>query len=522
MQSWPVVYLCFLLFAPVAQANDVLASPPTALSVTIYRAPYRNGGPINLNNLGGFALVTEIRQVRLPPGLSRLRFEGVVDGLEPATAIVTGLPGGVIEKNRDAALLSPEALLRSMIGTDITLIRTQRRTGKVTAIRATIRSANSDGVIFETAQGVEALWCAGLAEATRFSAIPTGLSATPTLSVLTRTDHEINATVTLSYLATGFDWSADYVAQINADGQTLDLGAWITLANGNGVSLPDAAVQVVAGKLNREGVDNFITNVRLTVIARCWPRGTTSDQLPHHDITMVHPDGVFGFGGASIEEVVVTGMRREMISAPSPLALRAPAPPPPPPEQLGDLKLYRVSHPTTVAARQSKQVRLLEAKQTPFTRLTQADLQATGSSPLAPASVLLRSKNDEAHHLGFPLPAGSIALFQKAKDRDMLTSHIQLADTALDEDLELRLGVAPDVQVRQTRLAVTGHQTREKVEITNARSTPTQFELRLQIGGAQKVISADHLMASKDGRPIFRLTLPANSAVTVNYEVADK
>ena len=41
-----------------------------------------------------------------PPGVSRLRFEGVADGIEPASAIVTGLPGGVIEKNREGKLLA--------------------------------------------------------------------------------------------------------------------------------------------------------------------------------------------------------------------------------------------------------------------------------------------------------------------------------------------------------------------------------------------------------------------------------
>jgi hypothetical protein len=62
--------------------------------------------------LEGFALITETRTVHLPAGLSRLRFEGVADGIEPASAIVTGLPEGVIEKNRDAKLLSPSRCSR--------------------------------------------------------------------------------------------------------------------------------------------------------------------------------------------------------------------------------------------------------------------------------------------------------------------------------------------------------------------------------------------------------------------------
>ena len=59
-------------------------------------------------------------------------------------------------------------------------------------------------------------------------------------------------TVTLSYLARGFDWAADYIATVSGDGKTMDLGAWVTLANGNGVGFPAARTQVVAGRVNRE------------------------------------------------------------------------------------------------------------------------------------------------------------------------------------------------------------------------------------------------------------------------------
>src|ERR1700730_1409919 len=47
----------------------------------------------------------------LPAGKSRIRFEGVADGIEPVSAIVAGLPVGVVEKNLDADLLSPATLL---------------------------------------------------------------------------------------------------------------------------------------------------------------------------------------------------------------------------------------------------------------------------------------------------------------------------------------------------------------------------------------------------------------------------
>ena len=44
-------------------AADVLAGTPTDISVTIYRAPGRASGSITLNQLNGFALISEARTV---------------------------------------------------------------------------------------------------------------------------------------------------------------------------------------------------------------------------------------------------------------------------------------------------------------------------------------------------------------------------------------------------------------------------------------------------------------------------
>src|SRR5271169_7148551 len=125
-------------------AADILAAQPSDLAVTVYRAPYRNSGSINLNDLEGFALVSETRTVNLPAGLSRLRFEGVADGIEPASAIVTGLPRGVIEKNREGKLLSPSALIAASLGKAVALLRTDRKTGK---------QQRSDGTLLADADG---------------------------------------------------------------------------------------------------------------------------------------------------------------------------------------------------------------------------------------------------------------------------------------------------------------------------------------------------------------------------------
>jgi hypothetical protein len=56
------------------------------------------------------------------------------------------------------------------------------------------------------------------------------------------------------------------------------------------------------------------------------------------------------------------------------------------------------------------------------------------------------------------------------------------------------------------------------VDVSNARATEIHFELRLRLPEGGRVVRADHPVGTKNGRPIFRLTIPANGTVTVQYQ----
>src|SRR3954447_2277077 len=163
----------------------VTSSGPDRVAVTVYRNGDRGLEPLNLQWLGGYALVSETRRVRLPAGESELRFQGVTSGILPQSAIVTGLGEAVLEKTRDARLLSPGALLDASLGERLTLRRTSAATGKTVVEDAIVR-ATSDGVVIQTAAGVEALRCTGIPETMLAPRVPVGLSAKPTLSVRVR------------------------------------------------------------------------------------------------------------------------------------------------------------------------------------------------------------------------------------------------------------------------------------------------------------------------------------------------
>ncbi|WP_443027707.1 DUF4139 domain-containing protein, partial [Sphingopyxis sp. LC363] len=251
MRRWPLL-LSMLAASPAAAQPAVTSLAPEKVSVSVFRDPGRDeGGEISPNWLEGFALISETRTIDLPAGEATVRFEGVAEGMIAVSAIVTGLPGGVVQKNRDAALLSPASLLDGSLGNRVHIRRTSRATGKVTEEEAIIRSGPAGAVVLQTSAGYEALRCTGVPESILYDGVPAGLTAKPTLSVTTRSPAAQRATVTLTYLSTGFDWASNYVARVREDGKTLDLFAWLTVANSNGESFADAGLAAIAGTLNK-------------------------------------------------------------------------------------------------------------------------------------------------------------------------------------------------------------------------------------------------------------------------------
>ena len=521
-----------VLSAPIAaHAQDLTASAPVDVSVTVYRDPFRSEGGFDLDNLNGFALITETRRVVLTPGQHRLRFEGVADGIEPASAIVTGLPSGVIEKNRDAALLSPAALVDAAEAQQGRVLLSRTAPNGITTRReGVIRSGAEGGVVFETPDGVEALRCSGLAETVTFESTRTGLSAQPT--------------VQLSYLARGFDWAADYVVSLSPDGRKLDVGGWITLANGNGTGFPNARVQIVAGRLNRDSGEIEPIDFGRPILARCWPRGSTSDSPDPVYIERAYPLGfepgryssrdymampappaAMAMAESKMDDVVVTGARRAEQ------------------EDLGDLKLYRVPDRSTVASRQAKQVRLLDSLAVPISRVYDSDLYPNNTIEFQPMEVILRTQNDTASNLGIPLPSGRVSVFETAgsgtASRRLLAGETNLRDLAVNEETEFLLSGGAAVQIRQTTESrqrpdapppgVKGQTIRtgarfnmiDLVEITNAHPFPIQAEVSVYLADNEELVRADRDPERKNGRPIFRVTVPANESLEFRYQTAE-
>ena len=486
--------------------QSVVASPaPDSVAVTVYRDPNRDGGAFNLGWLGGYALVSERRRVTIPAGESDLRFEGVAGGILPQSAIVSGLDKRIVERNRDARLLSPGTLLDASLGERLHLRRTSRATGVVREEDAIVR-ATSGGIVIQTAAGIEALRCTGIPETLLAPRVPADLSAKPTLSVRVRSDRPMVADVTLSYLSYNFDWQANYVGKLSADGTRLDLFGWLTLANGDATSFTDAATQAVAGRVNQQRVWVSPGEAK-PIYLSCWPSQTTSD-IPLEQLASFDAEGG--------NDIVVTGSR---ISAMAP-----PPPPPPAPERdklatqeaLGDVKLYRVPENVTIAAKSQKQVALLHQSSVKVASIYRLRLAATGAANML-ADHMLVTRNRPAEGLGLPLPSGRLVVFAPRGDRTILIGEGDVDDRAVGEEVEFRIGSAPGVRAVQREVVRTRQVVDVELVVTN--DLPRAVRVEAELGGDGTKLSSKTRLDRRNGRPSWVVTIPANGRATLRYRV---
>ncbi len=525
------------------------ASAPSDLSVTIYRDPDRAAdAPLRRSNPQGMAMISETRRVTLPKGESTIRFEGVAEGMVGVSAIVTGLPGGTIEKNRNAELLSPAALVNGTLGNRVTVTRTNPATGEAKAEQAIVRTRADGGLVLETSQGFEAVRCAGLPEKLTFDRIPKGLSASPVFSVDTRSPEGGTYDVTLTYLAWGFDWQANYVATLlekpagkasaKADGGEfpLHLLSWLTLVNDNGQSFDQAKLQIVAGRLNVESDYRTLADppkaARLQLT--CYPFGSTAEGTdidaflpppppPPMPPPMAAPPSPVMMARAEL--VVVTGARLDRL----PQVKTASE------ENLGDLKLFRVPARVDVSAKGMKQVAFLNKDAVKARYLYQAACEPYAwfddqSRPPTPASLLLVTKNEEAKGLGIALPQGSMTLYEPTARGDQLAGKTSLRDYARGQDMELELGGSRQVFARCAAVGVGGSprkavDTRQwtamRAELTNA--NPHAITLRLQLGwgGRREIRFPGKKVVVKNGYQTVEVTIPANQSRSFDWQLRE-
>lgn len=492
--------------ASAAAQTVITSNTPEAVGVTIYRDPERQAETMELDWLRGYALITEQRTIDLPAGKSVLRLEGVAGGMLPESAIILGLPGDVREKNLDADLLSPGNLYAHAFGRPVTLRRQHDKGGTIREEPAVIRSGPDGSVIVQTRDGFEAANCGPLHDTLAYDGVPPGLSAKPTLSVEVDSPKAVHVTVTLSYLAWGFDWLTNYVVHMRPDGRHADILAWATLASSDPVSFPDANAAVIGGKVNREDGAPYISpyaGEALTYHCYFRPLG------PGNRLTLSANIAGEDYGDG---EIVVTAQRRSETLMGVPAAMTANE------EGLGDLKLYRLPVPTTIASNAQKQVAMFVK---PNVKLAIYYSATVGPDDDPLVSQMLRMRNRKGDGLGIAMPTGRLALFERHRGQPALAGEGVLIDSAKAQDVEVSLGEASQVTVAQEELAHGDTWEEHEVTARNANPWPVDFEGRIIFNDDERLDQSSARIEKRNGKQVWRVRIPANGPSRLRYTVRE-
>ena len=429
------------------------------------------------------ALVKDQRQVTLAKGENTLAFREVSALMRPETALLRSLtqPKGfsVVEQNFDFDLLTPQKLLEKYVGQRVQVIRVHPQTGAESAEDALVLAANN-GVVLKIGDRIET----GLPGRLVYPDVPANLRDRPTLVIQLTSGTDKPQQLELSYLTGGLSWRADYVAELGANDDRLDLSGWVTLTNQSGATYRNARLQLVAGDVHR-----------------------VRDEL---------------------RPVRAMAVEMAMAKAPAPMAE----------ESLFEYHLYTLGRPTTIAENQTKQVALLSASTVPVRKeflLRGNDYYYSSSvgelGQKLKVGVYIEFDNLENTGLGLPLPKGVVRVYKKdTAGGAQFVGEDAIDHTPKNEKIRLKLGDAFDVTADKTqtdfkKLAGTGRynyvfESAYRIELKNAKKEAITVKVQEPMPGDWEVLAESHKhMKEAAGTAVWQMPVPAEGKAELTYRV---
>ncbi len=436
------------------------------------------------------ALVKDQRKVKLNTGLNKLALRDVSAQIRPETALLRSLTqaGGlsILEQNFDFDLLTPQKLLEKYVGRTVTVVKTNPATGMETSEQAQVLSANN-GVVMKIGDRIET----GIPGRIVYGDVPANLRDRPTLVVQLNSKTAAEQNIELSYLTSGLGWKADYVAELNAAEDRLDLSGWVTLTNTSGTTYRNAKLQLVAGDVNR--------------------------------VPEIRP--------------MLKTMRMD--------AMAAEAAAPMAEESLLEYHLYTLDRPTTIAENQTKQVALLSATAVPARKeLVLRGEEYYYQSNYLPnngelgqklkVGVFVEFDNKEASRLGMPLPKGVMRVYKKDSiGNPQFVGEDNIDHTPKNESVRLKLGNAFDVTAdrKQTdfkRLpnpakGNSAFESAYEIVLKNAKKERVTVSVQEPIPADWKMLKSSHPHEKANSNlATWKIDVPAEGKTTLTYRVQVK
>ena len=434
------------------------------VAVTIYNS-----------NIG---LVKDTRLIDLKPGVHELKFMDVAGKIDPTTVHIKSLINGsslnVLEQNYEYDLLSPQKLLEKFVGQKVQLATINPETKKEEIVEATLLSTQG-GNIFQIGDKIHI----GHHGRILLSKIPENLIPQPTLVWMLENRLSKPQKLEVSYLTSGINWKADYVAVLNKLDTLTDLTGWVTIDNRSGAHYQNALLKLVAGDIHRVQGEMRMDYARPMAAAK----EAASPQFKEESFFEYH--------------------------------------------------LYTLDRRTTIKDNQTKQMTLLDANQVPLKKLFIFSgspqyyyYQMDQGSNKQKIGVFLELENTKKNNLGIPLPKGTIRVYKEDKDGSLqFVGEDRIDHTPKDEKFKIKIGEAFDVvgervQTDYKRLGRNLFEVAFEVSLRNHKNEDIKVFVEEPIPGDWEMLSNTHSFEKLSDHLIrFDVPVAKDKEVKVKYRI---
>jgi hypothetical protein len=436
------------------------------VSITIYNS-----------NIG---LVKDTRLIDLKPGVHELKFMDVAGKIDPTTvhikSIINGSSLNVLEQNYEYDLLSPQKLLEKYVGQKVQLATINPETKKEEIVEATLLSTQG-GNIFQIGDKIHI----GHHGRILLSKIPENLIPQPTLVWMLENKLSKPQKLEASYLTSGINWKADYVAVLNKLDSLTDLTGWVTIDNRSGATYQNALLKLVAGDIHR-----------------------------------VQPEMKMDYARPMAAAKEVSQQFKE--------------------ESFFEYHIYTLERRTTIKDNQTKQMTLLDANQIPIKKLFIFSgypqyyyYRHDQSSKKQKVGVFLELGNTKKHNLGMPLPKGTIRVYKEDKDGSLqFIGEDRIDHTPKDERFKIKIGEAFDVvgekiQTEYKHLGFNLYEVAFEVSLRNHKKEDIKVLVEEPIPGDWEMLSNTHPFEKLQAHLIrFEVPVAKDKEVKVKYRIRFK
>jgi hypothetical protein len=413
-----------------------------------------------------FGVVKQVRNINLDKGLNTVLIHDVAQYIDATSVSIKDLTAftSVLEQNYLYDLVSKEKIYQKYLGKEITI---QDKDGN--AMKGVLLSYSGDQLIIENDAGVHIV----KTEQVSLPELPEGLITKPTLKWLLETEEEGIHEIQLSYMTSGLNWVADYVAVINEDDSEVDLTCWVTITNSSGASYKNARLKLIAGDVHR-----------VTEVSREYEYLEEAKTAP-----------------SQFEE-----------------------------EAFFEYHLYTLQRRTDIDNNQQKQVTLFEVSNVSVTKEYVFDSgsvyyyrERTGYNKI---KVMLALENTEKNNMGMALPKGKIRVYKKDSEGQLQFIGEDLIEhTPKDEKIRIYMGDAFDLvgekkQTEYDRISDRVVEITYQVSLRNHKDEPVTIAVIQRIWGDWKMLESSHEWRKEDAwTAAWYVEVQEDGEVSITYKI---